>query len=67
MTDAQWSNAPPQNTPRQQRLKLLVMVAILGPMVLFGLYHMGRAAVKMYKGEAVGYQQRDTPPGIADE
>ena len=47
-------------------LKLLVFVAIFGPMVVFGLYHLGRAVNKMVQGEPVGYQQRDTPPGIRD-
>jgi hypothetical protein len=49
-------NAPPVSGPRQRRLKMLVFIAIFGPMVVFGLYHMGRGVMKMIAGEPVGYR-----------
>ena len=49
-------NAPPLNTPRQRRLKMLVFVVIFGPMVVYGAYHLVRGAQKMIAGEPVGYR-----------
>ena len=57
------SNAPPRDTPGQRRLKLFVFILILGPMALFGIFHLVVGATKILKGEPVGYQQRDHRTG----
>ncbi|MHC5004720.1 MAG: hypothetical protein ACYTJ0_16525 [Planctomycetota bacterium] len=61
------SNAPPQDGPMQRRIKLVIFILIFGPMVLFGLYHMTLGAVKMIRGEAVGYMQEPDGPGVVRE
>ena len=59
------TNAPPlPNSPSQRRIKLIIFTLIFGPMVLFGLYHIGRAVDKMIHGIPVGYEQREGPPGV---
>ncbi len=58
-------NAPPvPNSPSQRRIKLIFFTLIFGPMVLFGVYHIGRAVDKMIHGIPVGYEQREGPPGV---
>jgi hypothetical protein len=51
----------------QRRIKLVIFILIFGPMVLFGLYHMTLGAVKMIRGEAVGYMQEPDGPGVVRE
>jgi hypothetical protein len=57
------AQAPPRDTVAQRRLKLVVFILILVPMALFAAYHLTVGAIKIFRGEPVGYQQRDHRTG----
>ena len=57
-------SAPPhQESPFARRVKLMVISTFLGICVLFLVFYFVLGAIKMSKGDSLGYQQRDHRTG----